>query len=82
MRVDTITLVSVFFDEDGTTHEFTDIIDRVKLAPIGSHVAVVYPEGRPTLARVPRPLVRAVIYLLAFCFAGLLGVKALELIVA
>jgi hypothetical protein len=51
------------FAADGAEHEITDIVfsERPKRA-VGDRVALVYPDGRPDLARIPRPALGAMIY--------------------
>ena len=56
------------FAAEGAEHEITDIVysERPKRA-VGDKVTLAYPDGRPELARIPRPLVQVMIYA-AFVF--------------
>ena len=52
-----------FVDDEGRAHEFTDTYGRATPTPdVGSIVPVIYPRGKPKFARVPRPLIRLVLY--------------------
>lgn len=61
-----------FSDETGK-HEVVDVVYRADpKPPVGAMVALRYPRGRPDLARVPRPLVVALIYGSMLVFLALL----------
>lgn len=52
-----------FTDETGQSVEVLDKVYGPNRAPVeGSQVDLVYPAGRPDMARVPRPLLRLLIY--------------------
>ena len=52
-----------FTDETGKAVEVVDkVYSTVRTPPEGRHVALVYPAGRPDMARVPRPWLRVLIY--------------------
>jgi len=61
------------FTAEGAEHEITDIAysERPKRA-VGDKVMLAYPEGRPDLARIPRPAVTVLIYA-AFAFMALMA---------
>lgn len=53
-----------FEDQSGKRHEFTDTYGRAKPTPeVGAKIEVMYPRGEPQHARVPRPILRMLIYL-------------------
>ena len=52
-----------FTDETGKDVEVLDtLFSAVRKPAEGSHVELVYPAGRPDMARVPRPWLRLLIY--------------------
>ena len=60
------------FSAEGGTQEVTDqVYSGRPHPPLGTRVQLTYPQGRPDLARVPRPLLWAGVYLLLI---GLLAV--------
>ena len=62
-----------FADQNGKICEFTDTYGRPKASPgIGAEIKVVYPQGEPQNARVPRPFMRLAIYLFVIGITGLL----------
>jgi hypothetical protein len=71
-------------------YEFTDpagrheVIDQIYAPaprpPLGSQVDLVWPQGRPDLARPPRPLLWALCYALLAGCAALLGAKLFGLL--
>lgn len=66
-----------FQDENGT-HEVVDAVHASNpFPPVGTQVELTYPEGRPDLARPPRPLLWALVYLLLLFLTGMLAAKAL-----
>lgn len=62
-----------FIDHRGGEHRVVDaLLSAARRPPIGTRVRIVFPERRPFLARVPRPLSRAAIYVaIGFTIAGL-----------
>lgn len=67
-----------FTDDVGVPHEFLDAVRSQKAEPaVGTIIGVVYPQGRPDKARVPRPWLRLVIYLLIVGLNLLLVAKLL-----
>ena len=64
------------FSSDGAEHEVVDALySNTAKPPVGTQVALAYPEGRPDLAQVPRPLLWLSVYaLLAGLEAVLLAV--------
>jgi hypothetical protein len=67
-----------FCDERGECVEFVDSYGvRDPRPAVGSPIDIVYPQGQPRLARVPRPLVRLTIY--AFVLGSLLLLTGLLL---
>jgi hypothetical protein len=65
-----------FRDEVGE-HEVIDAVYRAVARPdVGTRVELAYPEGRPDLARPPRPLLWALIYLFLTALVCLLAAKA------
>jgi hypothetical protein len=65
-----------FRDEAGE-HEVIDAVYRAVARPdVGTRVELAYPEGRPDLARPPRPLLWVAIYALFFYLLGVLVAKA------
>lgn len=66
-----------FRDEAGQ-HEVIDMVYRAVARPAaGTFVELAYPEGRPDLARPPRPLMWLAVYALFFYLIGMLIAKAL-----
>ena len=63
------------FASEGGEHEVTEALySGARKPPVGTAVALQHPEGRPDLARVPRPLLWLAIYgLLAGLEAALLA---------
>lgn len=69
------------FSDEGGDHEVTDpVYAPAPRPPVGSMVELAWPEGRPDLARPPRPVMWALVYLCLAGTAGLLGAKWLGLI--
>ena len=53
-----------FTDHSGQEHRVVDaLLTTTRRPPIGARLPVVFPERRPGLARIPRPMLRATIYL-------------------
>ena len=51
------------FTSEGAEHEVADaVFGSSRKPPLGTTVELVYPEGRPDLARVPRPLMWLAVY--------------------
>jgi Protein of unknown function (DUF3592) len=66
-----------FLDERGEAHRLEDDYGlRTPFPAIGQEVNVIYPEGAPQIARVPRPFVRIILYLFVF---GVITVLVSEL---
>jgi hypothetical protein len=66
------------FDAEGATHDVTDQIYRsIRKPPEGTAVIVRYPEGRPDLARIPRPLMWLAVYGAILLMTGLLLARLL-----
>jgi len=69
--------------EDGVDREFTDAnLAAEPSPPLGDSVEVVYPLGRPELARVPRRRLRVVVYGVTLTFLIILLGRALGLLPA
>lgn len=64
-----------FTDPLGNHRTVADgLLDRARKPAVGTRVTLVHPEMRPDLARVPRPWLRATIYLaLAYLLAVLIA---------
>jgi Protein of unknown function (DUF3592) len=63
----------LFADQYGKPHEFTDSYGRAVPKPdIGTEIAVIYPRDDPRHARVPRPVLRLILYCFLFGMAALL----------
>lgn len=66
-----------FTDETGP-HEVIDQVYTARLRPaVGSRIELVYPQGRPDLARPPRPMLWLFIYTMLTGMLALLIAKAL-----
>lgn len=64
-----------FRDEAGE-HEVVDAVYRAVASPaVGTRVELAFPEGRPDLARPPRPVLWALVYFLFFYLTGVLVAK-------
>jgi len=51
------------FTSEGSEHEVTEAVHRpAAKPPLGTAVALRHPQGRPDLARVPRPLLWLAVY--------------------
>lgn len=51
------------FTDDSGRHEVTDAVyEATPRPPVGTVCELVYPEGRPDLARPPRPVLWACVY--------------------
>jgi hypothetical protein len=51
------------FTSEGAEHEVTEALySTVAKPPLGTAVRLVHPQGRPDLARVPRPLLWIAVY--------------------
>jgi len=67
------------FASEGAEHEVVDALySGVMKPPLGTQVALRYPEGRPDLAQVPRPLLWLAVYALlagleTVLFAAMMG---------
>lgn len=69
-----------FCDESGT-HEVTDSVLHQRAAPpVGTLIALTYPEGRPDLARPPRPWLWLGVYAALSLMLTVLIAKALGLL--
>ena len=67
-----------FTTEAGEDVEITDGVFGLRpRPPVGAHVDLVYPAGKPHLARVRRPLLRALIYLFLLATLFVLAGRAL-----
>jgi len=67
--------IYAFTDETGQ-HEVIDAVHKsFPLPETGARVDLTYPEGRPDLARPPRPLMWTLVYLLLLSLPGLLAAK-------
>jgi hypothetical protein len=65
------------FSAEGKTHEVTDqVLNANPTPPVGTKVNLTYPHGRPDLARIPRPLLWAMVYALLIGMILLLGASA------
>jgi hypothetical protein len=63
-----------FRDEYGLMVEFVDNYGRAEPRPgVGDRLDVIYPQGYPRYARVPRPFERLVIYAFLFGTSALLA---------
>ena len=57
--------IFAFTDLNGKRHEVADgLLAQTPRPAVSTPMLLVYPEARPDLARVPRPIVRTGIYLL------------------
>lgn len=64
-----------FRDEQGE-HEVVDAVyHAVARPPAGTRVELAYPQGRPDLARPPRPLMWLAVYAAFFYLVGVLAAK-------
>lgn len=62
----------------GQAHEVTDqLAHSQRKLDVGDVVELAYPEGRPDLARPPRPLLWALVYLLLAGLAAMLAAEGL-----
>ena len=61
------------FAAEGAEHETTDVVYRARpKQAVGDKVQLIYPQGRPDLARISRPAMWVMVY-------GVLGVMAVVL---
>lgn len=68
----------IAFVADGEPREFIDQMQRpAPRPPVGTVVTLAWPEGRPDLARPPRPLLWALVYGLIVALAGVLAARLL-----
>ena len=66
------------FTSDGAEHEVADAVYRpARSPPPGTSVVLSYPQGRPDLARVPRPLMWLAVYGVLVVLEGVLLAKML-----
>jgi hypothetical protein len=69
--------------EDGVDREFTEAnLAMEPSPPLGASVEVVYPQGRPELARVPSRRSRIVVYGVMLVLLAILVGSALDLLPA
>lgn len=67
------TAVFAFTDHRGQDHQVVDtILAARRRPPVATRLMLVYPEAKPGLARVPRPLLRLMIYLVVGYLLGIL----------
>ena len=66
------------FSAEGGTHEVIDqVYSGAQKPPVGTRLQLTYPQGRPDLARVPRPWLWAGVYLVLIWMLGLIVAKKL-----
>lgn len=66
------------FTAEGGEHEVVDeVLSNTCQPPIGTHVELVYPAGRPELARRPRLMMWLAVYALLLALAAILTARLL-----
>ncbi len=65
-----------FATDHGETIQITDaVLQNTAEPPVGTTVDLVYPNGRPDLARRPRPFLRSMIYVTLLAMNAILAAR-------